>query len=378
MKNNFLFSAILMFLLVGFFNPASKAQTFSMWTQNAVLNGNAWSFDVMAQSTSGAPISIYSYQIGFIYTAAAKGTGTLTAAWSNVDANIQSQEAPKAVSCTVVPYVKCGFNVNSGGSGSGVPMPSATALRIGTLTITNTVAWVSAPGLLWYFGGGPAGGLLTKINATDGTLAYDNTANGVYTMDAALPVELSSFTSAIQGRTVVLNWETKTEVNSNRYVIERSLVSTNTWSAIASVQANGNSNSPKKYTFTDTKLQSGKYQYRLKMVDNDGSYKYSSVEAAEVAIPKDFQVSQNYPNPFNPSTKIDYQVPVDAKVLLEVYNIAGQKVVELVNQTMSAGYYTVDFGASKLSSGVYIYRLAASDAATGNNFSAIKKMMLLK
>jgi hypothetical protein len=161
-------------------------------------------------------------------------------------------------------------------------------------------------------------------------------------------------------------------------VIERSLVSTNTWSAIASVQANGNSNSPKKYTFTDTKLQSGKYQYRLKMVDNDGSYKYSSVEAAEVAIPKDFQVSQNYPNPFNPSTKIDYQVPVDAKVLLEVYNIAGQKVVELVNQTMSAGYYTVDFGASKLSSGVYIYRLAASDAATGNNFSAIKKMMLLK
>jgi hypothetical protein len=64
---------------------------------------------------------------------------------------------------------------------------------------------------------------------------------------------------------------------------------------------------------------------------------------------------------------------------MDVYNIAGQKVVELVNQEQSAGYYTVDFGSSvKLSSGVYIYRLAASDKATGNNFSSIKKMMLLK
>ena len=138
------------------------------------------------------------------------------------------------------------------------------------------------------------------------------------------------------------------------------------------------SNSPKNYSYTDTKLQSGKYQYRLKMVDNNGSFTYSSVEAATVAIPKDFSVSQNYPNPFNPSTKIDYQVPVDAKVVMEVYNIAGQRVFELVNQEQSAGYYTVDFGASKLSSGVYIYRIVASDKATGNNFSSIKKMMLLK
>jgi hypothetical protein len=197
------------------------------------------------------------------------------------------------------------------------------------------------------------------------------------TFDGPLPVELSSFTSNTNGRNIQLNWETKTEKNSDKFVIERKASGTN-WESIGSVKAAVLSNSPKNYSYTDTKLQSGKYQYRLKMVDNDGSFSYSSVEAAEVAIPKDFAVSQNYPNPFNPSTKIDYQVPVDAKVILEVYNIAGQKVIELVNQEQSAGYYTVDFGASKLSSGVYIYRLAASDKATGNNFSSIKKMMLLK
>jgi hypothetical protein len=193
-----------------------------------------------------------------------------------------------------------------------------------------------------------------------------------------LPVELSSFTASNNGRNVQLSWSTKTEKNSDRFEIQRSLAGNLNWTLVGSVKAAVLSNSTKNYSYSDTKLQSGKYQYRLKMVDNNGSYAYSSVEAAEVAVPKDFSVSQNYPNPFNPSTKIDYQVPVDAKVVMEVYNIAGQKVIELVNQQMSAGYYTVDFGASKLSSGVYIYRVVANDIATGHNFSSIKKMMLLK
>jgi hypothetical protein len=195
--------------------------------------------------------------------------------------------------------------------------------------------------------------------------------------DAPLPVELSSFTSNTNGRNVQLSWETKTEKNSDKFVIERQTIGA-AWEAIGSVKAAVLSNSPKNYSYTDTKLQSGKYQYRLKMIDNDGSFAYSKIVETEVAVPKDFAVSQNYPNPFNPSTKINYQVPVDAKVILEVYNIAGQKVSELVNQEQLAGYYSVDFGASKFSSGVYIYRLVAIDKASGNNFSAIKKMMLLK
>ena len=106
----------------------------------------------------------------------------------------------------------------------------------------------------------------------------------------------------------------------------------------------------------------------------------SNVVEGEIAeLPKSFSISQNYPNPFNPTTKIDYQVPTDARVILEVYNIAGQKVAELVNKDQSAGFYTVNFGgAGNLSSGVYIYKMTASDKATGSNFSAIKKMMLLK
>jgi hypothetical protein len=127
-------------------------------------------------------------------------------------------------------------------------------------------------------------------------------------------------------------------------------------------------------TWTDFAISGNPFRFMIE----PGLTLPSDIVETEIASPKDFELSQNYPNPFNPTTKIDYQLPVDAKVIMEVYNITGQRVFELVNHEQSAGYYTVDFGAYKLSSGVYIYRLAAIDKAKGNNFSSIKKMMLLK
>jgi hypothetical protein len=198
-----------------------------------------------------------------------------------------------------------------------------------------------------------------------------------YIPDELLPVELSSFVSDIQGYNIVLNWETKTEINSNKFIIERKTNNTY-WGPIGSVISSGTSNSSKKYSFKDKNLQSDKYQYRLKMIDNDGNFEYSKIIETEVSVPKNFELSQNYPNPFNPSTKIDYQLPVDAKVILEVYSITGERVSQLVNEEQSAGYYSVDFGASNLSSGVYFYKITAGNKAGGNNFSSIKKMLLLK
>jgi hypothetical protein len=257
---------------------------------------------------------------------------------------------------------------------------------MGRIRLTNSVPFAAATADLAFKFTGYNTIILAFLGGSGVNLTTDITANGTFVnsglVNPVLPVELSSFVSNVSGRQVNLNWETKTEVNTRQFEIDRALVSTTgsstTWSAVGSVTAAGTSISSKKYSYTDKNLQAGKYQYRLKMIDNDGSYKLSDVVETAIAVPKNFELSQNYPNPFNPSTKIDYQVPVDAKVILEVYNITGQKVVELVNQEQSAGYYSVNFGSSKLSSGVYIYRIVASDKATGNNFSSIKKMMLLK
>ena len=81
---------------------------------------------------------------------------------------------------------------------------------------------------------------------------------------------------------------------------------------------------------------------------------------------------QNYPNPFNPTTSIRFGLPTESNVRLSVFNILGQEVALLVNQTMSAGYHKVDFDASQLTSGLYFYKVQAE------NFVQVKKMLLMK
>ncbi len=92
----------------------------------------------------------------------------------------------------------------------------------------------------------------------------------------------------------------------------------------------------------------------------------------EKDIPTIFSLSQNYPNPFNPTTEIKYSIAQSGFVTIKVYNLFGQQVASLVNEKQEAGKYTTGFDASKLASGVYMYRLQ-----TGN-YSLTKKMILLK
>ncbi len=106
------------------------------------------------------------------------------------------------------------------------------------------------------------------------------------------------------------------------------------------VSGHGNSNSPKEYAYIDKTIgESGKYIYRLKQVDVDGLYEYSSVVETYVGAPEKFELSQNYPNPFNPTTTIKYSIPATAvgdenfrPVQLKVYDIPGREVATLVNK----------------------------------------------
>ncbi|GJQ63347.1 MAG: hypothetical protein SCALA702_24000 [Melioribacteraceae bacterium] len=90
-----------------------------------------------------------------------------------------------------------------------------------------------------------------------------------------------------------------------------------------------------------------------------------------------FELAQNYPNPFNPSTKIKFALPVESKVSVTIYNMLGQKVKELVSGQFDTGIHEVEFSASELASGMYIYSISAL-GADGNNFSSSKKMILMK
>lgn len=96
------------------------------------------------------------------------------------------------------------------------------------------------------------------------------------------------------------------------------------------------------------------------------------VSAETGSRPYSFRLNQNYPNPFNPTTVIQYEIPVDANVTLNVYNVLGQQVVTLVNENLSAGQYEVNFDATGLASGSYIYRLKAGDRVQTQTMMLIK------
>ena len=89
-------------------------------------------------------------------------------------------------------------------------------------------------------------------------------------------------------------------------------------------------------------------------------------------LPTEVGLKQNYPNPFNPVTTIRYQLPADMHVELRVYNLLGQEVAILVNEQVSAGTHEVSFDGSRLSSGVYIYRLQAGGKAITNRMTLVK------
>ncbi len=96
-------------------------------------------------------------------------------------------------------------------------------------------------------------------------------------------------------------------------------------------------------------------------------------------LPQDFKLEQNYPNPFNPATTINFQLPISSTVSLKVYNVLGQEVADLLNGAMNAGKYEIAFDGSKLSSGIYYYRLTAVDSKTGQLLmNTSRKAILLK
>lgn len=110
-------------------------------------------------------------------------------------------------------------------------------------------------------------------------------------------------------------------------------------------------------------------EYNLTVMKMDGA-PVVNVESDE--IPLTFELDQNYPNPFNPATTIEYTLPKASEVTLTIYNLLGQQVALLVDQSQAAGRYNVRFNASHLASGMYLYRLSTGD------FVQTKAMLLIK
>jgi len=219
----------------------------------------------------------------------------------------------------------------------------------------------------------PAGSVYYFIRAKD---IHNNYSSVTSCSNNPLPVELSLFHAQVKGGSVMLRWITQTETSCYGFEVERSVWSGGAygeWEKITFVPAGGTSNAPREYSYTDAVNKTVKLKYRLKITETSGYFSYSSEAEAETGLPVSFALNQNYPNPFNPVTVISYQLPADARVTLEIFNIAGEKVSTLLSGEMKpAGYYSLEFRAGALPNGVYFYRLIAGD------YVKTKKLVLMK
>ena len=255
----------------------------------------------------------------------------------------------------IASYTANFFDQTTSGQTSGTGATAKTTAEMKTNTTFLSAGWDDT---IWNMGDG--------INDGYPYLDWQNPTG------TPLPVELSSFSASVVGSAIKLNWQTATEVNNYGFEVLRQAQDDKEWEKIGFVNGNGNSNSPKDYSFVDDKVSTGKYSYRLKQIDNDGQFEYSKTIEVDMNGVMKYELTQNYPNPFNPTTSIQYAISSKQFVTLKVYNLLGKEVATLVNENKEAGNYMVNFDASILPSGVYIYKLQAGD------FVQTRKMTLVK
>jgi len=246
-----------------------------------------------------------------------------------------------------------------------------------------------------------------SLNTTNNTVTL-NGIDGFSLWTAAasstpLPTQMAEFVveggarSAGGGFDAELRWKTETEVDNFGFEVERKLVRglgfkvqgaqpetsnlipahagiETQWSKAGFVKGSGTSTSPKEYSSLDCQLPPGRYAYRIKQIDNNGSARHTDVVEVEVGLaPREFTLSQNYPNPFNPTTTIEFTLPEDGPVKLDIFDIRGRLVTTLLDENLAAGiYHHVLFDAGALPSGIYFSRVAFG------NSSRIRKLTFIK
>ena len=206
-------------------------------------------------------------------------------------------------------------------------------------------------------------------------------SNVVTVTSASNPINSPTvLTADTSGNNVILTWDDNS-ANEKGFIIERQNTSVeNNFNALDTVGTNVT-------TYTDTSLgTSGQYKYRVFAYNLAEQSNYSPVATVDVVVsvnddkilPEEFMLMQNYPNPFNPTTTIKFAVPVESNVSLILYNSLGEKIADLLQGTLNAGYYSVVVNGAGLSSGVYYYTFSANSVGKNLQFNQVKKLLLLK
>jgi hypothetical protein len=200
-----------------------------------------------------------------------------------------------------------------------------------------------------------------------------------------VPVDFISFTAAQQGEAIALRWITGLEVNNYGFFIERRYMElgNDEWKQIKFVKGRGNSNVDVTYIHFDSDLDGpGKYEYRLRQQDYDGTDKYSQVREVKYVLgAASFELQQNYPNPVSVSspqgTMFRFTIAERSQVRMAILNTLGQVVAELTDTSYPAGNFSQSWMPSNLPPGMYIATLTSQSMESGQTQSATVRVQLV-
>ena len=216
-------------------------------------------------------------------------------------------------------------------------------------------------------------------NLIDATLTDTIGVNTVknFSYSSTLPVQLVSFAAIAHARSIDLHWSTATELECYGYEIERRSMGAGEqggWMKVGFVRGSGTSTAPREYSFSDDELRPGRYAYRIRQIDNGGTFSYYGNAEVEIGMAaKEFKLESAYPNPFNPSTNIEFVLAENGHTALKIFDLLGQEIANLFDQTAEAGrLYRVRFDASVLPTGVYFARLESG------TMRAMKKLLYVR
>lgn len=193
-------------------------------------------------------------------------------------------------------------------------------------------------------------------------LPFNGTAPdlGAFETEAALPVQLLSFTAIEKNNTVILNWKTATEFNNKGWEIEKVYASSTNpfvWQTQGFVAGSRESNTVKTYAFEDRNIAKNQiYQYRLKQIDLDGTVKYSTVITVRIGKSK-VELLSIFPNPVKTTANIQLSITEQTKTKIELFNTNGQLVQMILNEQLSYGIHHETISLANLIAGKYILRI---------------------
>ena len=372
MKN--VFYIIVIFVLFSYTGFAQRIAVHTITNFDVDTTSNTFSFDIYSQSIGAQSIRVGLTSYYFNFDSSALSTPVLSDVNPKYTIGSPTGDYNEMTAEIILGEIAVTILFNGNGVGTGDTL--STIGPLGELICTVTLR-IDNPNNTIYL-------RWDSTNSAMNTPSFQTITNfyqGSYNNPTI--VEFNSFTGKIiNGAKVELKWTANTGRSNYGFEIERLATDCEnpSWLKIAFIKGSNDGEFKESYTYVDDNIWGGrKFKYRLKQIDNNGTFEYSDIVEIEV-VPTQYELSQNYPNPFNPSTTIRFSLPKETQLKIKIYNMLGELVETIAEGKYEVGNYKVTFNASSLPSGVYIYRLESSDPSTGSgqSFMQAKKMLLLK